>query len=217
MSLPSNPPSCDVSLIYVYVRLVLFQRTRVLFVLFQEICDLIFFLSFYSQLTYTTKRIINVCSVNLKEIMKAQLNFLFGIFAVFLILGICGYISYVFISALPASNAKTTITSIFNIGFGVIDKSFLILLIILMFVDLYASWKNPSEIQAIFNLFALLFLGFINLVLMDLVPALSFLSIQTFLPSFYSFVISPAKVFLIYAFLIFSIVFNVKRVDNNGI
>ena len=145
--------------------------------------------------------------------MKAQLTYLviFFIFFIFL-LGL--FIASFFINnILPKSSvAYTSANTIYTTLDAFFDNSFILLFFVVLIFDVIASYLNPSKILGILNILLLFGVVYIVLFTQNFLTTLnSVLSANSILPNSYAFLSSPYLPFIVFIFLIASIVLNFRH------
>ena len=145
--------------------------------------------------------------------MKAQLTYLviFFIFFIFL-LGL--FIASFFINnILPKSSvAYTSANTIYTTLDAFFDNSFILLFFVILIFDVIASYLNPSKILGILNILLLFGVVYIVLFTQNFLTTLnSVLSANSILPNSYTFLSSPYMPFIVFIFLIASIVLNFRH------
>ena len=150
--------------------------------------------------------------------MKAQLSYLviFFIFFIFL-LGL--FIASFFINnILPKSSvAYTSANTIYTTLDAFFDNSFILLFFVVLIFDVIASYLNPSKTLGILNILLLFGVVYIALFTQNFLTTLnSVLSANSILPNSYTFLSSPYMPFLVFIFLIASIVLNFRHKENEN-
>jgi len=149
--------------------------------------------------------------------MKAQLSYLviFFIFFVFL-LGL--FIASFFINKiLPKSSvAYTTSNTLYNTFDAFIDNSFILIFFVVLIFDVIASYLKPSTTLGILNILLLFGVVYIVLFTQNFLTTLNnTLAANSILPNSYTFLSSPYMPFIVFMFLIASIVLNFRH-KNEG-
>lgn len=143
--------------------------------------------------------------------MRLVIDIMFGVFILFFVLAISGFVIVTFITAFPDSTAKTLISGISNDVFGFIDLSFIVLIILALFIDVLSSYTDPSIAKAVFNLVLIFVIGYLNLTLIALTtPISTSLNSINLLPQTTSFVLGTSKAFIFLIFLALSVILNVR-------
>ena len=152
--------------------------------------------------------------------MKAQLTYLV-IFLLFLLFLVALFIGHFFINkVLPANTmAYNTTTTIYTTTDTFFDNSFIIFFFALLIFDVVASYINPSTTQGIINVFLLLAVVYIVFFTQNFLPTLNnVLSANTILPTSYAFLNNVYLPYIVFMFLIASIVLNFrhKQIETEG-
>jgi hypothetical protein len=150
--------------------------------------------------------------------MKAQLTYLvlFFMFFIFL-LGL--FIASFFINKILPQNtqAYTLANTIYTTLDAFIDNSFIIIFFIVLIFDVIASYLNPSKALGILNILLLFGVVYIVLFTQNFLTTLnSVLSANSILPNSYAFLSSPYLPYLVFIFLIASIVLNFRHKANEN-
>jgi len=150
--------------------------------------------------------------------MKAQLSYLviFFIFFIFL-LGL--FIASFFINKiLPQSSvAYTSANTIYTTLDAFIDNSFILIFFVILIFDVIAAYLKPSTILGILNILLLFGVVYIVLFTQNFLTTLNTtLSANSILPNSYAFLSSPYMPFIVFIFLIASIVLNFRHKENES-
>jgi len=150
--------------------------------------------------------------------MKAQLSYLviFFIFFIFL-LGL--FIASFFINKiLPQSSvAYTSANTIYTTLDAFIDNSFILIFFVVLIFDVIAAYLKPSTTLGILNIILLFGVVYIVLFTQNFLTTLnSVLSANSILPNSFAFLSSPYMPFLVFIFLIASIVLNFRHKENES-
>jgi hypothetical protein len=145
--------------------------------------------------------------------MKAQLSYLviFFIFFIFL-LGL--FIASFFINKILPQNtqAYATANTLYNTFDAFIDNSFILIFFVVLIFDVIASYLNPSKTLGILNILLLFGVVYIVLFTQNFLTTLNnVLSANSILSNSYAFLISPYMPFIVFMFLIASIVLNFRH------
>jgi len=150
--------------------------------------------------------------------MKAQLSYLviFFIFFIFL-LGL--FIASFFINKiLPQSSvAYTSANTIYTTLDAFIDNSFILIFFVILIFDVIAAYLKPSTTLGILNILLLFGVVYIVLFTQNFLTTLNTtLSANSILPNSYAFLSSPYMPFIVFIFLIASIVLNFRHKENES-
>ena len=150
--------------------------------------------------------------------MKAQLTYLviFFIFFIFL-LGL--FIASFFINNFLPKNsvAYTSANTIYTTLDSFTDNSFILIFFVVLIFDVIASYLNPSKTLGILNILLLFGVVYIVLFTQNFLTTLnSVLSANSILPNSYTFLSSPYMPFIVFMFLIASIVLNFRHKENEN-
>jgi len=145
--------------------------------------------------------------------MKAQLSYLviFFIFFIFL-LGL--FIASFFINKILPRNtqAYTSANTIYTTLDAFTDNSFILIFFVVLIFDVVASYLKPSTALGILNILLLFGVVYIVLFTQNFLTTLnSVLNANSILPNSYTFLSSPYMPFLVFMFLIASIVLNFRH------
>jgi len=145
--------------------------------------------------------------------MKAQLTYLviFFIFFIFL-LGL--FIASFFINKILPKNsvAYTSANTIYTTLDAFFDNSFILLFFVVLIFDVVASYLNPSKMLGILNILLLFGVVYIVLFTQNFLTTLNTtLAANSILPNSYAFLSSPYMPFIVFMFLIASIVLNFRH------
>jgi len=151
------------------------------------------------------------------DTMQAQLSYLllFFLFVVFLI---ALYLTNFFISVLPKNSiAYTTSNTIYTTTRGLFDNSFILIFFVVLFIDLLVAYYNPSVLSGILNIFLLFAVVYIVFFMQNTLPILNnVLSANTILPTTYGFLSSTYIPYIVFMFLIGSIILNFRHTESEG-
>jgi len=150
--------------------------------------------------------------------MKAQLSYLviFFIFFIFL-LGL--FIASFFINNFLPKNsvAYTSANTIYTTLDSFTDNSFILIFFVVLIFDVIASYLNPSKTLGILNILLLFGVVYIVLFTQNFLTTLnSVLNANSILPNSYTFLSSPYMPFIVFMFLIASIVLNFRHKENES-
>jgi len=149
--------------------------------------------------------------------MRAQLSYLviFFIFFIFL-LGL--YIASFFINKILPQNTQAYISAntIYTTLDAFFDNSFIIIFFVVLIFDVVAAYLKPSKTLGILNILLLFGVVYIVLFTQNFLTTLnSVLSANSILPNSYAFLSSPYMPFIVFMFLIASIVLNFRHKEEN--
>ena len=150
--------------------------------------------------------------------MKAQLSYLV-IFFVFFIFLLGLFIASFFINKILPQNsvAYTSANTIYTTLDAFFDNSFILIFFIFLIFDVMASFFKPSTTMGILNILLLFGVVYIVLFTQNFLPTLNnVLSANGILPNSYAFLSSPYMPFLVFIFLIASIVLNFRHKENKN-
>jgi len=150
--------------------------------------------------------------------MKAQLTYLviFFIFFIFL-LGL--FIASFFINKILPKNsvAYTSANTIYTTLDAFTDNSFILIFFVVLIFDVIASYLKPSTTLGILNILLLFGVVYIVLFTQNFLTTLnSVLNANSILPNSYMFLSSPYMPFIVFMFLIASIVLNFRHKENES-
>ena len=142
--------------------------------------------------------------------MKAQLRTYFYLILVILIFGIAIYITELVINNAPGIIPSQVIyIETFTKQF--FDNTIFFLLMIIIFIELIASWINPNKLLAGLNLIGIFILGYLKLSFNTLLaPVNNSISTNTLLPNSYTLITSSYITVIIFFALVIGIIFNLR-------
>ncbi len=149
--------------------------------------------------------------------MKAQLSYLVIFFMFFIFLLGLFIASFFINNFLPKNSvAYTTSNTLYATLDAFFDNSFILIFFVVLIFDVIASYLNPSKTLGILNILLLFGVVYIVLFTQNFLTTLnSVLSANSILPNSYAFLSSPYMPFLVFMFLIASIVLNFRHKEND--
>jgi len=151
--------------------------------------------------------------------MKGQLTYLI-IFFIFFIFLVGLFIASFFINNfLPRNSvAYTSSNTIYTTIDTFFDSSFILIFFAMLIFDVVASYFYPSSISGILNILLLFAVVFIILFTQNFLPILNnVLSANTILPISYTFLSSAYIPYIVFMFLIASIVLNFRHIESEEV
>jgi len=150
--------------------------------------------------------------------MKAQLTYLVIFFIFFVFLLALFIASYFINNFLPKNSvAYTTSNTLYNTIDTFIDNSFILIFFVILIFDVVAAYLKPSKTLGILNILLLFGIVYIVLFTQNFLTTLNnVLSANSILPNSYTFLSSPYLPFIVFMFLIASIVLNFRHKENES-
>jgi len=145
--------------------------------------------------------------------MKAQLTYLV-IFFIFFAFLLALFIGAFFINNILPKNsvAYTTSNTIYTTIDAFADNSFILIFFVMLIFDVVASYLKPSKTIGILNILLLFAIVYIVLFMQNFLPTLNnVLSANTILPNSYAFMSSAYLPYIVFMFLIASIILNFRH------
>jgi len=144
--------------------------------------------------------------------MKGQLSYLM-LFFLFIAFLIVLFLANFFIGFLPrGSVAYTSANTIYATTRVLFDTSFIIIFFVVLIIDLLVAYYRPSVLSGILNIFLLFAVVYIVFFMQNTLPLFNnVLSANTILPNTYAFMGSPYVPYIVFFFLIGTIILNFRN------